>query len=40
LIDSGVADGSIAYSLNLTGVPDGRSDPAVYGVVQDLYGAF
>jgi hypothetical protein len=27
------------YALNLTGVGDGRSDPAVYGVVQSLYGA-
>jgi hypothetical protein len=40
LISSGVMDGSVTYSLNLTGVADGRSDPAVYGVVQSLYGSF
>jgi hypothetical protein len=40
LIHAGVADGSIVYTLNLTGAADGRSDPADYGVVQSLYGAF
>jgi len=40
LVNSGVVDGSIAYSLNLTGTADGRSDPANYGVVQSLYGSF
>jgi hypothetical protein len=38
LVHSGAVDGSIVYSLNLTGTADGRSDPAVYGVVQSLYG--
>lgn len=40
MVDAGTIDGSIAYALNLTGLADGRSDPAVYGVVQSLYGGF
>jgi hypothetical protein len=40
LMSSGVADGSLVYTLNLTGQADGRSDPATYGVVQELYGPF
>lgn len=40
LIRAGVVDGSLVYCLNLTGLPDGRSDPATYDVVRDLYRSF
>lgn len=40
LISNGSADGSLLYALNLTGQADGRSDPAVYDVVADLYGGY
>lgn len=40
LITNGSADGSLLYTLNLTGQADGRSDPAVYDVIADLYGGY
>ena len=40
LMPSGTIDGSIVYDLNLTGQADGRSDPATYDTVRQLYGAF
>lgn len=40
LMPSGSIDGSVVYAMNLTGQADGRSDPAIYDVVQQLYGQF
>ena len=40
LMRSGTIDGSVVYDLNLTGQADGRSDPAIYDTVQQLYGSF
>jgi hypothetical protein len=40
LMRSGGVDGSLVYCLNLTGAPDGRSDPATYDAVRDLCGSF